>query len=359
MKRIRVNLRDRSYGVNIGSGILAQTGSWLKTRGLAGRLIVITNPVVRSLYGEALERSLAGEGFTALDFLEVPDGEEQKSLETAGRLYLEMERCLAERMTPVVALGGGVIGDLAGFVAATYKRGVPLVHIPTTLLAQVDSSIGGKVAVDHGQLKNEIGVFYQPWLVISDIATLKTLDAKTLGDGLAEVIKYGVIRDRGLLAYLEANLARIKAFDEPVLEKIVSRSVEIKAEIVSRDEYDLRGLRAILNYGHTIGHAIESVSGFQVGHGEAVAIGMLAAARISRQMGILGRRELGRLESLLEKVGLPTRIPDLEVESLVSAMQHDKKVSGGKVRFVLPRELGRVFITDDVDLSLVRQVLAD
>jgi 3-dehydroquinate synthase len=359
MKRIRVNLRDRSYGVNIGSGILAQTGSWLKTRGLAGRLVVITNPVVRSLYAEALERSLAGEGFTALDFLEVPDGEEQKSLETAGRLYLEMERCLAERMTPVVALGGGVIGDLAGFVAATYKRGVPLVHIPTTLLAQVDSSIGGKVAVDHGQLKNEIGVFYQPWLVISDIATLKTLDAKTLGDGLAEVIKYGVIRDRGLLAYLEANLARIKAFDEPVLEKIVSRSVEIKAEIVSRDEYDLRGLRAILNYGHTIGHAIESVSGFQVGHGEAVAIGMLAAARISRQMGILGRRELGRLESLLEKVGLPTRIPDLEVESLVSAMQHDKKVSGGKVRFVLPRELGRVFITDDVDLSLVRQVLAD
>jgi 3-dehydroquinate synthase len=358
MKKIRVNLRDRSYEVTIGSGILAQTGRWLRARGLTGRVIVITNPVVGGLYGQALEQSLASGGFTTVDFLEVPDGEEQKSLETAGGLYLELERCLSERMTPVVALGGGVIGDLAGFVAATYKRGMPLVHIPTTLLAQVDSSIGGKVAVDHGQLKNEIGAFYQPRMVISDIATLKTLEDKTISDGLAEVIKYGVIRDRGLLAYIEANMARIKALDEPVLEKIVSRSVEIKAEIVSRDEYDLRGLRAILNYGHTIGHAIESVSGFQMGHGEAVAIGMLAAARVSREMGILGRGELGRLESLLEKAGLPTRNPDLEVESLISAMQHDKKVADGRVRFVLPRELGRVFVTDDVNLSLVRQVLA-
>jgi 3-dehydroquinate synthase len=357
MRKARVRLGDKSYEVNIGSGILAQAGCWLKVRGLAGRLIVITNPVVRGLYGEVLERSLTAGSFTTVDFLEVPDGEGEKSLETAGRLYLELERCLAERMTPVVALGGGVIGDLAGFVAATYKRGVPLVHIPTTLLAQVDSSIGGKVAVNHGQLKNEIGVFYQPRLVISDIATLKTLDAGTFGDGLAEVIKYGVIRDRGLLSYLEANMGRIKALDEPVLEKIVTRSVEIKAEVVSRDEHDLRGLRAILNYGHTIGHAIESVSGFRVGHGEAVAIGMLAAARVSREMGILGRGELNRLESLLDKAGLPTRNPDLDVESLVSAMQHDKKVSGGKVRFILPRELGRVFITDDVNLSLVKKIL--
>ncbi|MBN1862424.1 MAG: 3-dehydroquinate synthase, partial [Dehalococcoidales bacterium] len=211
---------------------------------------------------------------------------------------------------------------------------------------------------DHGQLKNEIGAFYQPRLVISDITTLKTLDAETLSDGLAEVVKYGVIRDRGLLAYLEKNLAQVQAFDEPVLEKIVARSVEIKAEVVSRDEHDLRGLRATLNYGHTIGHAIESVSDFGVRHGEAVAIGMMAAARISREMGILGRGELERLKSLLEKVGLPTENPGLDVESLVSAMQHDKKVSGGKVKFILPRELGRVFITDDINLSLVRHVLA-
>jgi 3-dehydroquinate synthase len=359
MKKIAVNLGDRSYQVNIGPGAMAETGRWLRARGLSGRLVVITNTVVGGLYGEALEKSLAGGDFTTVDFLEVPDGEGEKSLETAGRLYLELERCLAERLTPIIALGGGVIGDLAGFVAATYKRGVPLVHVPTTLLAQVDSSIGGKVAVDHGQLKNEIGVFYQPRLVISDIATLNTLDARHLSDGLAEVIKYGVIRDRGLLSFLEANMSRIKAFDEPVLERVVSRSVEIKAEVVARDEYDLKGLRASLNYGHTIGHAIESVSDFRVGHGEAVAIGMMAAARLSREMGILGRGELARLEGLLEKAGLPTRNPGLDVEGLVSAMQHDKKVSGGKVCFVLPRALGRVFISDDVNLSLVRQVLAD
>jgi len=358
MRRVRLKLGDKSYDVNIGSGILAQAGYWLRAKGLAGRLMVITNPTVKGLYGQALERSLVSQGFT-VTFLEVPDGEEQKSLETAGGLYLELGRCLAERTTPIVALGGGVIEDLAGFVAATYKRGVPLVHIPTTLLAQVDSSIGGKVAVNHGQLKNEIGVFYQPEMVLTDIATLKTLDAKTLGDGLAEVIKYGVIRDRRLFIYLEANMARIKALDERALEKIVSHSVKIKAEVVAKDEHDLRGLRAILNYGHTIGHAIESVSGFQMGHGAAVAIGMLAAARVSHEMDILSQGELGRLESLLDKAGLPTKNPNLEVESLISAMQHDKKVLGGKVRFVLPRELGRVFITDDVKLSLVKQILAD
>ena len=356
MRKLEVSLGSNSYEIHIGSGILFQTGPRLKGKGITGKkLVIITSPTVKSLYGNALERDLTKEGFNVIT-LTVPDGEEQKSLDTAGRLYHELANCYAERRTPILALGGGVIGDLAGFVAATYLRGVPLIQIPTTLLAQVDSSIGGKVALDHDQLKNKIGAFYQPKLVISDISTLKTLEPKTLGDGLAEVIKYGVIGDEELLTYLEKNLDRIKSLDERALEEIVFRSAKIKAEVVEKDETDL-GLRAILNYGHTVGHAIESVSEFKVGHGEAVAIGMLVAARISNKMGILNQNELCRLESLLEKTGLPTKITSPKIEKLVSAMKHDKKVLKGKIRFILPKYLGRVFITDSVSLSLVEQSL--
>jgi 3-dehydroquinate synthase len=357
MKKVRVNLGSFSYYIHIGSGLLMETGRQLKKQGLAGRLIIITNPTVKELYGEALEQSLVQGGFTVA-LITVPDGEEQKSLETAGRLYLELASQHAERATPILALGGGVIGDLAGFVAATYQRGVPLVQLPTTLLAQVDSSIGGKVAVNYGQLKNEIGAFYQPRLVMSDIDTLATLRPQTLGDGLAEVIKYGVIRDQKLFSYLEANMDQIKAGNKTALEEIIFRSAEIKAEVVAKDERDL-GLRAILNYGHTVGHAVESASDFRVSHGEAVAIGMLAAARISHEMGILTPGELDRLADLIKRAGLTTRAPKLDVERLVSAMKHDKKVEQGKMRFILPRSLGEVFISDEVNLSLVRQVLED
>jgi len=357
MKRVRVRLGSNSYEIHIGAGILTQTGRRLKEKGLACKLVIITNPIVKSLYGKALESSLTTEGFK-VSILQVPDGEEQKSLETAGRLYHELANCYAERRTPILALGGGVIGDLVGFVAATYQRGVPLIHVPTTLLAQVDSSIGGKVALDHGQLKNKIGAFYQPRLVISDITALKTLNDRTFGDGLAEVIKYGVIWDKELLTYLEKNVDKIKGREEGTLEETIFWSARIKAEIVEKDEKDV-GLRAILNYGHTIGHAIESVSGFKVSHGEAVAIGMVAAARISTKMGILNENELLRLESLIERAGLPAKALDLEVEKLLQAMKHDKKVLRGKVRFVLPQSLGKVFVTDEVSLPLVKQVLTD
>jgi len=357
MKKVKVRLGNNSYLIHIGSGILAHTGQRLKENGLTGSLVIITNPVVQRLYGDTLEHNLTNEGFT-VTILQVPDGEEQKSLEVAGRLYNQLTGSLAERTTPILALGGGVIGDLAGFVAATYLRGVPLVQIPTTLLAQVDSSIGGKVAVDHGQLKNRIGAFYQPRLVIADIATLKTLDAKTLVDGLAEVIKYGVIRDKGLLAYIEDKLDKIKSLDDGALEEIVFRSAKIKAEIVEKDEKD-SGLRAILNYGHTIGHAVESASEFKVRHGTAVAIGMLAAAKIANRMGMLDKNELLGLNRLIQRAGLPTKMPDLKVEEVVQAITHDKKILRGKVRFILPKSLGSVFITDEVSLSLVEQILVD
>jgi 3-dehydroquinate synthase len=357
MKRVKVSLGSDSYHIHIGSGVLDQAGQQLKEEGFSDSLAIITNPVVEGLYGDALKQNLTREGFR-VTILQIPDGEEQKSLETAARLYHELTECYAERTTPILALGGGVIGDLAGFVAATYLRGVPLIQIPTTLLAQVDSSIGGKVAVDHGQLKNMIGVFYQPKLVISDIDTLKTLDNKILIDGLAEVIKYGVIRDEGLFRYIEENLDKIKSLDSGALEEIVLRSAEIKAEVVEKDEKDL-GLRAILNYGHTVGHAIESVSDFKVEHGTAVALGMLAAAKISCKMGILGNKDLLRLQSLIQRVGLPTTMPKLTIGDIIQAITHDKKVLRGKVRFILPQSLGKVFIADEVSLSLVEKTLVD
>ncbi len=344
MKTVEVRLGSNSYEVHIGSGILAEAGCWLREGGFKDKLVIITNPVVNQLYGEALRQNLTREGFRVA-ILSVPDGEEQKSLETAGRLYHELTDLYAERTTPILSLGGGVIGDLAGFVAATYLRGIPLVQIPTTLLAQVDSSIGGKVAVNHDQLKNKIGVFYQPRLVLSDISTLRTLPPKELSNGLAEVIKSAVIWDREFFAYLETNLERIQSRDDRELEEVVFRSAKIKAEIVEKDERDL-GLRNILNYGHTIGH------------GEAVAIGMLAAASISNRQGILDINELVRLKNLISRANLMVEIPNLDLNRVIQAVKHDKKILEGRIRFVLPKAIGDVFITDEVSPSLVEEVLA-
>ena len=357
MKKIGVRLGSNSYEIFVGSGLLMQTGQQLKEIGFNDKLVIITDSTVKSLYGNTLKDSLTSDGFKVI-ILEVPEGEEQKSLETAGRLYHELSSFHAERTTPILALGGGVIGDLTGFVAATYKRGVPLIQMPTTLLAQVDSSIGGKVAVNYGQLKNEIGVFYQPRLVISDITTLRTLPNTEISDGLAEIIKYAVIRDKELFTYLERNLDQIKSLDEKLLEEIVFRSAKIKAEVVEKDERDF-GLRNILNYGHTIGHAVESASDFKVEHGRAVAIGMLAAGRISNKLGILDKNELVRLKEVIQRADLPVKIPSLKTEEIIQAMEHDKKILRGKIRFVLPKSIGNVFVTDEVSTSLVEQVLVD
>jgi 3-dehydroquinate synthase len=310
---------------------------------------------VKNLYGISLRQSLTGNGIkTAL--LEVPQGEEYKSLDTAGRLYHELTEFGAERLTPVLALGGGVIGDVAGFVAATYMRGIPLVQLPTTLLAQVDSSIGGKVAINHGQIKNEIGAFYQPRIVIADITTLQTLPLTELTSGLGEVIKYAIIKDEDFFTYLEEHLEPVRALDEKTLEYIVTVSARIKAEIVEKDERDL-GLRNILNFGHTIGHAIESVSEFRISHGQAVAIGMMAASGIASEMGILENTSVVRIRKLLRRAGLMTKMPKVELSKILETMAHDKKVMGGKIRFVLLRAIDEVFMTDDVSLALVEKVL--
>jgi 3-dehydroquinate synthase len=357
MKKVKVELGSNSYEIRIGNELLTRTGLWLKEKGFSGKAAIITDATVKGLHGEALSRGLTNAGFNVTT-LEVPAGEEYKSLATAGRLYQELTDSYAERTTLILALGGGVIGDLAGFVAATYMRGVPLIQVPTTLLAQVDSSIGGKVAVDYGHLKNTIGVFYQPKMVIADIDTLKTLPEAELSNGLAEVIKSAIIRNRKFFNFLDKNLERARSLDTAVLEEIVLETARIKAEIVARDEKE-SGLRGILNYGHTIGHALETVSNFQLKHGQAVAIGMLAAARISSRMGILDKSDEIRLTNMITKAGLPTKIPNLNTEDIISAMKHDKKVLQDKTRFVLLKSIGNAFITDEVSPSLVEEVLTN
>ena len=356
MRRVRVSLGRSSYNIIIGEGLLVALGDRLRKLGHRDRLVIITSPAIKALHGDAVAVRLAGDGFSVTT-LAVPDGEEHKTLEAAGRLYHELSDAQAERTTPIVALGGGVIGDLAGFVAATYLRGVPLVQAPTTLLAQVDSSIGGKTGVDHGELKNQVGVFYQPELVVSDTSVLATLPPAEIRCGLAEVIKCAIIRDRAFFAYIESSIEQIVALDRRALEECVFRSARIKAAVVSRDERD-SGLRNILNFGHTVGHAVETVSGFKVKHGEAVAIGMATAARISVRLGLLRKAEQERISGIIHGAGLPTSMPELDPDRLIEAMGHDKKIVDGKLRFVLPRTIGRVVVSDKVPETLVREVLA-
>jgi len=357
MQKVRVRLGSNGYDAVIGSGVLASTGACLGALGFSGKLVIITDDNVKKLYGEALAHTLRDGGFN-VTLLSVPAGEGSKSLDTAAGLYEKMTAGYAERGTPVLALGGGVVGDLAGFVAATYMRGVPLVQVPTTLLAQVDSSVGGKVGVDHGSLKNKIGVFYQPRLVITDVDTLSTLPEPEMCNGLAEVIKSAAIRNKGLFAFLEKNMEGIKSRDRETLEHVVCRTAGIKADVVAEDERDT-GVRNILNYGHTVGHAIESVSGYNIPHGAAVAMGMVAAGRIASRLGKLEGKEAFRIKKLIEKAGLPVTASGLDAKALMQAMKHDKKISGDRIRFILLEKIGSAVISDEVIPSLLEEVLAD
>ncbi|MDD4923868.1 MAG: 3-dehydroquinate synthase [Dehalococcoidales bacterium] len=357
MKSLNVELGNKSYDILIGSGLLDRTADLLCEAVFAKKYIIVTNPTVDKLFGNKVKENLSTRNLP-LDLLTVPDGEKYKSLDSAGSLYEGLTACFAERGTPILALGGGVIGDLAGFVAATYMRGVPLIQIPTTLLAQVDSSIGGKVAVDHGKLKNKIGAFYQPHLVISDTDTLRTLPQKEFANGMAEVIKSAVIRDISFFIFIKENLTAIMKQGGDIIEDMVFRAAAIKASIVMQDERDT-GLRNILNFGHTIGHAIESVSKFKISHGQAVAIGMIAEAKIARSMGTFEKYELEELEKLISHCGLPTRMPEIDRSSILRAMQHDKKIASGKIRFALPRNIGDVYLTDTVEPDIVREAMED
>lgn len=357
MTDVYIDLGDRSYHIFIGSGLLHQLGRRLSLLNVGKRPLLVTNPTVGALYAATVEKSLAAEGFQTVR-ADMPDGEKYKSLATAEGLYdLAYTREL-DRQCPVIALGGGVVGDLAGFVASTYLRGVPLIQVPTTLLAQVDSSVGGKVAVNHPRGKNIIGAFYQPRLVLADLDVLKTLYMREIRAGLAEVIKYGVIADGGFFTWLEENLEQVLALEPDSLAHVVATSCKTKARVVQGDETE-QGHRAILNFGHTVGHAVEAQTHFKTyRHGEAVAIGMVVASRLAVEMGLLEQSNLKRIEELLVRSGLPTRVPaGLSREEMVASMYRDKKVLSGRLTFVLPTAVGQVEVLKDITRELVIKVL--
>jgi 3-dehydroquinate synthase len=340
METLTVNLGDRSYPIHVGAGILERTGELLQQAGLRGKVAVVTNPTVAQLYLDPLHEALIQTGFEVLPIL-VPDGEEHKSLTSLAAVY---DRLIAERLerkSCVLALGGGVIGDLAGFAAATYLRGVPYVQVPTTLLAQVDSSVGGKTAVNHENGKNLIGAFYQPKLVLIDVTVLRSLPRRELVAGLAEVIKYGVIQDPELFRLLEQSVKQIIELDRGLLSRIIITSCAIKARIVEADERE-EDQRAVLNFGHTIGHALEAATGYrQFLHGEAVGVGMVKAAALSVQQGFCDQSSFERIIKLVKHAGLPTEIPSaVSMASLIQGMEVDKKAAGGKIKFVICEGIG-------------------
>ena len=356
MQTVRVALGERAYPVHVGAGLLARA-ELIAAALPRPRVAIVTNEVVAPLYLDRLAGALGAAGVQVATVV-VPDGESHKDWPTLNAVFdaLLAQRC--DRKTAVVALGGGVIGDLAGFAAATYQRGVPFVQVPTTLLAQVDSSVGGKTAINHARGKNMIGAFYQPLVVIADMDTLATLPERELRAGLAEVIKHGAIADRGFFEWLEANIEGLLARDRAALAQAVRRSVEIKAAVVARDERET-GERALLNFGHTFGHAIEAGLGFGTWlHGEAVGAGMAMAADLSMRLGRLDRAASERLRALLERAGLPVAGPDLGAARYIELMAVDKKTEGGRLRLILLDALGAARIDDAVPEAVLRATLS-
>jgi 3-dehydroquinate synthase len=366
--RVPVELGPRSYEVRVVTGRVDEFGRFVRSAlasswsGRSCRLaMIVTDSNVAGLALDSAYRAdLVRVGIEAPSLV-VPPGEGSKCLARASWLYDELVQAKADRHTAIIALGGGVVGDLAGFLAATYARGLALVMVPTTLLAQVDSSVGGKVGINHPRAKNLIGAFHQPLGVWIDTETLRSLPDRELRCGLAEVVKYGVILDAGFFAELERQAAAILDREDDALRRIVARSCRLKAGVVSRDEREETGLRAVLNFGHTIGHAIEAVAGsggassFQ--HGEAVAVGMVAESRLAHRLGWIGPDVVDRVARLLERFGLPTTAPGLDPEGLLQAMGLDKKNRDGRIRFVLPRSIGHVELTDAASEADVRAVI--
>ncbi|MGF1591000.1 MAG: 3-dehydroquinate synthase [Pleurocapsa sp.] len=359
MPNITVDLPQDSYAIAIAPNSLKQLGSQIKQLNVGNKVLVISSPEIFAHYGDACLNSLKEAGFETYTHL-IPAGETHKTLESIQQVYDTAQANHLERSSTFVALGGGVIGDMTGFAAATWLRGVNFVQVPTSLLAIVDASVGGKTGVNHPQGKNLIGAFYQPKLVAIDPNLLKTLPVREFWAGMAEVIKYGVIWDEDLFTKLE-HCDRLDSLDnvgDELLEMIITRSCQAKAEVVSQDEKEA-GLRAILNYGHTIGHALESLTHYkQFVHGEAVAIGMVAAGKIAVAMGLWTQPEADRQDTLIAKAGLPTEIPpELAIKDILETIKSDKKVKAGTVRFILPIEIGKVTISDRVTPEIISKAL--
>lgn len=354
---VQVNLGDRGYAIVIERGALGTVGDRVRALGVGSRAAVVGAAPVLGRYGKRVVESLEQAGIAAVT-VEVPDGEAAKTLQVAERCWDALLEAGLDRTSTVLALGGGAVGDLAGFVAATYMRGLHLVHLPTTVLAQVDAAIGGKTAIDHPRAKNLIGVFHQPRLVIADPATLATLPDRDFRSGLAEVVKHGIVLDAAYFADVEASVAAILARDPATLERIVGGSCRLKAGIVERDEREAE-LRAVLNYGHTIGHALEAATRYaRWTHGEAVALGIVAEARLAERLGLADRVTVERQERLLAALGLPTAAEDIDADRVLAALRSDKKARDGRVPFVLVPDIGRFRLVFDVPEAEVRAALA-
>jgi 3-dehydroquinate synthase len=356
MQTLKVELANRSYPIHIGRNLISDASlilPYLKRPHVA----IVTNTTVAPLYLAKLTQTLEIAGVKVIPII-LPDGEAYKNTETLNTIYdvLLQNRC--ERSTTLIALGGGVIGDLTGYAAATYLRGVPFIQIPTTLLSQVDSSVGGKTGINHPLGKNMIGAFYQPQLVLADIDTLQTLPPREFSAGVAEVIKYGLIRDADFFDWLEVNMAKLMELDEQVLSEAIYRSCQNKADVVAKDEHE-QGERALLNLGHTFGHAIENAMGYGVWlHGEAVAAGTIMAADLSQRMAWLTSNEVTRIKNSLVAANLPINPPDLGATKYLDLMGLDKKVENGKIRLVLQQGIGKAVITSDYDAEKLAATLS-
>jgi 3-dehydroquinate synthase len=354
---IHVELAERSYEIEIGAGNLPDLGHFVSTRCKLTHAVVITDTNVQRPYAEISMASLTGTG-ARVDLIVVEAGEAAKSVDTANQLWNELCRFGADRKSVVVAVGGGVIGDLAGFLAATYARGLPFVQVPTTLLAHVDSSVGGKVGVNLPAAKNMVGAFWQPLGVLIDTDVLATLPVREYRAGLAEVVKYGIILDAEFFVYLEGWVEALHRREAGVLRHMIARCCRLKADVVEQDERETTGLRAVLNYGHTFAHAVETETGYnEFLHGEAVSIGMVCAARLAEHLGYIDTNCARRQHDLLVALGLPVRLPELSPQALIAAMQRDKKVEHGRLRFVLPTRLGHVELVSGILEETVRTVL--
>lgn len=357
MKTITVKLKDRPYNIIVGSHIIGRLGSYLSGLKIGQDAYVITNAAIKKRYGIVLTSALKKAGFS-VKTRTVLDTEQSKSIETASFIIRELSVYDKKRRIFIVAFGGGVIGDLSGFVASIYKRGIPYIQIPTSFLAQIDSSIGGKTGVDLREGKNLVGAFYQPRLVFSDVSFLATLSQRQVRAGLAEALKYGIIKDKPLFAYLEKNLKDILALKPRALEYVVDRCSRIKADIVAKDEREEKGLRTILNFGHTIGHAIEAAAGFRAyNHGECVALGMLVATELSQRLNLLDKDTGQRIEDLIKAAGLPAKIKHVSLAGILKAHFHDKKFSGKKNKFVLIRDIGKTKIVFNLPIGFIKKAL--
>ena len=358
MRSVKVKLGSSSYDILIGKDIISLLPRYIKKLNIGDSAYIITNPYVRNKYSEELAKVLNKSGI-AFKVKTVPDTEKSKSIATLSSVINDLAKFDLKKRVFIVALGGGVVGDLSGLTASIYKRGIPYIQVPTTLLAQVDSSIGGKTAVDLKEGKNLVGAFYQPSLVVSDVSLLKSLDSRQLRTGLAEVIKYGIIRDSRLFAYLEKEHRKIIKSETKALEYIVSSSSKIKADIVGRDEREAKGLRTALNFGHTTAHAVEAAADYsKYTHGEAVALGMLVASDISLRLGLISASLSLRIEALIKKCGLPVAIEGIALKEIMKAIYRDKKFSGAKNRLVLVVGLGKVKIVENVPLKIIEGAIS-